>query len=246
MAQSTNQTEDKARSSIAFWVLLLSGGGLLLVSIAAIWFAKSEDRAETTRLVFASITPLLGTWVGAVIAYYFSSANLRAGSETALAAVSAAGGLTPETPVTQVMTPLSRIHPVQRVDDDTAARALKLTELYGTMKDAGRGRVPILNMSDVPLYVVHEQDIDEYSGSKPANEAVASKNLPDTATVGLLIEEFASQLRFAVVKETATLADARSALNAVDGAKDVFITADGTTSSAVKGWLTNSDLAKSV
>lgn len=236
--------DNHVRTLIAF--LVLGAGMVVLATVAwvALANADAEERGETTRLVFASIVPLVGTWVGAVLAYYFSAANLRTGSETTLRAVKAAGGLSPESPVTEVWTPV-RAMLTTPVADRAAAERLVLRVLYQDMQTFGKGRMPILTRpGGVALFVVHDSDIEKYAGSlQPprAASALGTETLRDLREV----DGFAEMLGFATVPDTASVAEARAALAAVPGAKDVFVTEDGTAKGAVLGWLTNSDLARS-
>src|SRR4051795_729502 len=160
---------DNTRRWIAIWMIILGVVLLIVVSIAAIWLADDKDRPEMARLVFASAVPLVGTWVGTVLAFYFARENLQAAAESQRAAtestVSLLGRLAPSTPVTAVMIPVSRISPKQSVADDAAARALPLGALYQSMRSSGHSRVPIFDTAGVPLYVVHEPDIDKYAQS---------------------------------------------------------------------------------
>src|SRR5215208_905627 len=72
--------------------------GIVVISIVAI-SAAGKTRAETSRLVFSSVLPLLGTWVGTVLAFYFARENFQAATESTLRLA----GIETATPVTQVM-----------------------------------------------------------------------------------------------------------------------------------------------
>lgn len=74
-------------------------------------------------MVFTAILPLLGTWVGAVLAFYFSQDNLQAASTTTLNAVRTGKGLPSDTFVTDVMTPAAQINPLSMVADDNAPKS---------------------------------------------------------------------------------------------------------------------------
>lgn len=238
--------ESIVRSALGFTVTGLGIIALGVMSAIALHFADPDGRPEAARLVFASIVPLLGTWVGSVLAYYFSSQNLRAGSETALAAVTAMGGLSPETPVQKVMISLDHIRPVQLVESDDKAKELVLGVLYRSMTDAHQSRLPILQrgLTISALYVIHEGDIEKYAGSLSPAVAPGALTQPLSDLLSSGAARFADLTSFAVVSELATIADARAALKAKADAKDVFVTTGGTRTGAVLGWLTNSQLAK--
>jgi hypothetical protein len=223
-------------------VILIGIGGIVAISWVALHEASDKD--ETSRLIFASVLPLLGTWVGAVLAFYFSRENLQAASETTLNAVRAGGAsVDSETLVAAAMTPVHRIRPKIEVADDAAAQAQPLASIYGLMKASGQSRVPILTNDTKALYVVHEPDIDKFA----QQVGVSATALPATSTLALLLAdaELASAISsFASVLPHATLGEARAALNRVAHAKDVFVTESGDNAGKVLGWLTNSDLSR--
>ena len=77
--------EVEDRGVIAQWVVIGSAVGLVLLSIVVIWAAKDKqgkELIETTRMVYTSLLPLLGTWVGTVLAYYFSKDNFEAATKS--------------------------------------------------------------------------------------------------------------------------------------------------------------------
>ena len=54
---------------LALAIVFVSGAGIAVLSYFAIHEASEADKSRTTTLVFTSVLPLLGTWVGAVLAY---------------------------------------------------------------------------------------------------------------------------------------------------------------------------------
>jgi hypothetical protein len=232
----------QSRGKLAVAILILSAVGITFISWTAIDNASATDKGETTRLVFSSVLPLLGTWVGTVLAFYFSRENLVTASETTIAAIRAGGGMTEEEQVTTAMTPFNRIAR-EEVADDAAAQALLLKNLYAKMQASGLSRVPIF-ANRRALYVIHEPDIDKYS----QGQGVASAALDDQKSLATLLadpELKSAVTAFAAVAATATVAEARAALGRTADAKDLFVTTDGKADGTVLGWLTNSDLARS-
>lgn len=233
----------QTRSNIAWTIVLVGFVGITAISGLAIGFATDQDRPEVTQTIFTAVLPLISTWVGAVLAFYFSKDNLQAATQTTLDAVASARGITAETPVMDAMIPINRIRPQRDVRNERAAKALKLSGLYESMQTSGMSRVPVF-VDGVALYVVHEPDIDQYA----QRIAVKSADLEESHTLGSLIEIPAGSkavTTFATVAESATVADARATLKKMAQAKDVFVTEDGTKGGKVLGWLTNSDLARS-
>ena len=64
---------------LAYWVVILAFLGIFLLGYVVL----SHDRtSDTTKYVFAAVLPLLGTWVGTVLAHYFQKENLAAANQS--------------------------------------------------------------------------------------------------------------------------------------------------------------------
>ena len=245
-----NSTREQSRFTLGKWIVGLGVGGVILVSVVAIKYADSDNKDEMACLVFASTLPLLGTWIGTVLAFYFARENLTAASQTTLNALQLAGTFNEDLPVSALMTPLEKIRPIRRVTSREAAGDLKLSEMYdgpNGMKRYAQSRVPIVTEDgSAPLYVVHEPDLDNYA----QQVATRLEDLPDDATLAQLIAQDEKLKKavetFVTVGPKATVADARQELQRVSECKDVFVTESGTATGTVLGWLTNSDSARAV
>ena len=74
-----------ARSKIAIWLVAFSAIGVMLLSAVVLIGAAIDAKyalGDAVQLVFAAVLPLLGTWVGTVLAYYFSKDNFEAASKS--------------------------------------------------------------------------------------------------------------------------------------------------------------------
>ena len=241
-------TLERTRRWIAIWMVIAGVALLAVVSGVAIGFADEADRPDMARLVFASAVPLLGTWVGAVLAFYFARENLQAATESQRAAtestISLVGRLAPTTPVTSIMIPIGRIDPKEIAADEAAARTLPLVALYRRMRETRRSRVPIFDANDVAMYVIHEPDIDKYAQAS----AVTAEDLPDDRTLENLLADAELQkavMAFAAVGPDADVGAARAKLQADPTIKDIFVTVGGGVEHKALGWITQSDLARS-
>jgi hypothetical protein len=233
-----SRSVDGTRQWIALFTVLFSVVGIVVVAIVALVSANSATRPDTARLIFTSMLPLFGTWVGTVLAFYFVRENLAAATESTLRL---SGAFSSSDLVTKAMIPLAGIEAAQLESGDDPD-AVKLYDLYAQMQRSGRKRIPILLETQVVRYVVHESTITAY--------AVSTKTEPTDAaafafTVGDLLKSpvGASITAIAFVAPTATLAAARASMAAIPGANDVFVTATGQATEPVVGWLTNTMLA---
>lgn len=235
---------NRTRTWIAFIIIAISIVGVCAISWVALVYVGPDQRPEMSRLVFASVLPLLGTWVGAVLAFYFSRDNLQAGSQTTLAAVQTAQAhLSSNTAAADAMIPYESIRPRQDTDDLPSALALPLSNLAAEMGAAGNARIPVFDRNRVALLVVHQPDIDRYAQDK----SMSATSLTSNDTVSELLKDAptaAAVQGFVAVRPSASVADARQALAKAPAAKDVFVTETGALGGRVLGWLTNSDLAR--
>jgi hypothetical protein len=227
------------RHRLAIVIVSLSVIGIALASGLAIGFADDAERPETTRLVFTSVLPLLGTWVGTVLAFYFARENLQAATESTLRLTRQ---LEPRTPVKEVMVPKAEITSYDLKPGDDSG-AVKLSELYGRMQSSQRHRIPILNDSGAVLYVVHESTIAAFADTVKKDPADPTQ-LTETIADLLQHDVFRKAVEaIGFVGPDAVLADARTAMRSVEGCNDVFVTTSGRRGDAIIGWLTNTDLA---
>ncbi|MBE0010966.1 MULTISPECIES: hypothetical protein [unclassified Arthrobacter] len=241
---ATTYDDVETRSKIALWVCLAGVTGIAAISIVLLTLSTNADRPKMARLVFASVLPLLGTWIGTIFALYFAKDNLQAANNATLKTLELSGTFTPQTKIKDVMTPLRRIDPLRHVTDKASADAFTLVSLYEAMQGSKNSRIPILTQNDVVVMVIHEPDIDKYAQIK----GTPAKDLKVTDTLGSLRNENAELKRavetFVAVAGAASVGEARDEMNKELGCKDVFVTDNGKVSGKVIGWLTNSDLAR--
>ena len=74
MADDAVRCDDSnQRFKIALW--LVGGAGLIILTVAIIAISVAKDQGAMAEKVLTMVVPMLATWVGTVIAYYFSSEN---------------------------------------------------------------------------------------------------------------------------------------------------------------------------
>jgi hypothetical protein len=186
------------------------------------------------------VLPMIGTWVGTVLAFYFGKQQLEAATRSVTAI---ARELTPEEKLGSIKA-IDKMIPRGLMFASTEEPAkLKLldeiTRLEGTRKGS---RLPVLTKDDRPLNVIHRSTIEQFivkaMGSGKSSDQVKDLTLQD------LLQDVdlgpAVQKSVAVVPETATLADAKRAMAAMSSwCQDVIVTRTGTAAEPVIGWITN-------
>jgi hypothetical protein len=171
---------------------------------------------------FSAVLPLLRTWVGRVLAFYFARENFQAATESTLRLA----GLETATPVTRVMI---RESDFVAYDLGTGDRVedVRLADMRQKMQALGppSRRLPIRNASGAVLYVVHDSTLTAFAESHNQTSATLDKTLGDllnAANFKELVEAIG------LVAEKATVADARAVMASVKNCNDVFVAPSGT------------------
>jgi hypothetical protein len=231
-------SDTSTRKWLAIGIVGLSVLGIAGVSAVAILTADDAERPETSRLVFSSVLPLLGTWVGTVLAFYFARENLAAATESTLALQ---GRAEMATPVTKVMIPESD-WVVYDLGPTDSPEALELSALHARMRAISppSRRLPIRTASGAVLCVLHDSTLAAFAESEGQSGPTTDKTLGD-----LLAKPEFKELVEAIgfVPEKATVLDARKVMASIKNCNDVFVTSTGKRDDRAIGWLTNTLLA---
>jgi hypothetical protein len=77
---TNNQPNDLRQFWLALLLLLFCLGGIILLAIMVMKYAVSDKPSilETAKSIFSAVLPLLGAWIGAIIAYYFGTKQAEA------------------------------------------------------------------------------------------------------------------------------------------------------------------------
>jgi hypothetical protein len=220
-------------------LVVVGASFLSIVLIAGAAIALADNRGSTARLVFTSVLPVIGTWVGTVLAFYFARENLEAATSSTLALT----GREIETPVTKVMIPEADFIALD-LGADQKLEDVKLTTVRAKMKeiDPPSRRVPIRDTARAVLCVIHDSTLTAYADSQ---EGLSIDNLGETKLGDLLADKTFEPLIKAngFVARSATVADARSVMSSIENCNDIFVTDTGKPSERAIGWLTNTLLA---
>lgn len=237
MGKVRDLSDAVTRNRLAFSIVTVSVVGITVIAVAVIALAGSK-RPEMSRLVFSSVLPLFGTWVGTVLAFYFARDNLQAATESTLK-LSAAGETA--TPVATVMIPETDWVAYEVADRD-AANDVALADLRAKMRELQppSRRLPIRTAAGVVLYVLHDSTLTAFAEEHEAEAGTLARTFGD-----LLSEPKYRELVTAIgfVSAQATVADARGVMAKIKNCNDIFVTPAGTQDEHAIGWLTNTLLA---
>jgi len=244
MAQADNsndpQKKEDHREKISLVVILASIIGVFLLAFIVIFVSWGKQWSkDTSQMVFTAVLPLFGAWVGTILAFYFGKENFEAATRS-VTAIARSVGLMEKLkaiPAKDKMIPKA-----QMLFGTLPADQINLLKVLDKLKQEKKGdRYPILNDKEHPVYIIHRSAIDGYLVSKarqdssPKLDALTLKSLlDDDADLKKLFET-----SFETVKEDATLAEAKSAMDRTPKCQDVFVTKNGTKQEPVLGWITN-------
>ena len=217
-----------ARTVLAFGITLLA---MLGITIIAVVIVASPDAAVNARAqnVMNAILPLFGTWVGTVLAYYFSRENFESASSNTQQLVR----LTLEdrlrtTAVASIMT-----KNIVSYDENT-----KVVDVITKLQNGKIKRILVLKPSGALEALLYLDQIAIYITTVPEADR------PNKSIGDLLKEKPDIKETPAYVAEGGSLADAKSSMEKIPDCKVVLVTKSGRADEPVLGMLTNTDIAK--
>jgi len=243
---NANQTaqDAKTRQRLAVWVAFGGMGAVAALGIVSIF--RNQVNAKD---ILTMVLPVIGTWVGTVLAFYFAKDNLLAATQSTKELL----GLTERLKKIPVDSAMLRFGDPKVLKKQLAAgedpRSLKLLDLAKLLRDAGRNRLPVLNADGAAVYIIHLSTLTNYisqrmaqpaSGAKPVAELTIQDMEKDTPKL------FSAIQGFDFVKKTASLAEAKavleSKLKSNPDVADIFVTENGGKDEPVIGWVTNVEI----
>jgi hypothetical protein len=187
--------------------------------------------------VFATVLPVLATWVGTILAFYFGSENFRQAAQSTRDAISVTAGRT----VIDVMKPYDRIARVEVAQDPDAAN-VTAKEVVGKMSQAAP-RVIIFNAKRNPIYVIRASRMPSDWITRDYKEGSVITNNPNMTIQTYLNspENQADAVKRAYIADNASPEAALAAM-VQKGVDDLFVTKDGQDTSPTLGWAASNDL----
>jgi len=226
-----------SRDLLAIIVVAASLFGVAVLGAVGVY--KGDD----AKSILTLLLPVIGTWVGTVLAFYFGREQLEAANRTVdrLARQLTAEEKLGSIKVTEKMIPRSDAF----VATEDPAQ-LKLLEAVTALEKQNKNRLPVLTPDGKPRLVVHRSTIDRFIASRASKGASVDDLKTLTMTDLLQDPDFGKDLKntFAVIPKTGTMADAKRAMEALQWCQDVFVTDSGTSAETVLGWVTNGIVEK--
>ena len=246
-----NQFRIALAKGVTTWALvaIFAIAALIIVvaGINAIWGSAPEKVTEffdISKYVLGVLLPVVGAWVGTVLAFYFGQVNFEAASKSAANLVrqlSPREKLQAE-PADKAMMKINEVTayniPSDKTEADITLREL-IDEGFEKDKARPRQRLPILDAEGRGKYVLHRSTIDAFVAPK--------KNPPDVDESTLSLKDLLEDSKikeyivnsFLPLAPNGTLADAKDLMDKNPQCLDILVTQDGTKNGIVAGWITN-------
>lgn len=247
-SSSLSDAEAIARSKIGRQVTYFALATTFLLGFTAIMVALLSKEPDKEKFIYVKdiltiILPLVGTWVGTVLAFYFSRENFVAAAKQTADLVRQ---LTPEQrlqsiAVTEVMLDMSAATTLKLTlptPEDAAKIKVKADVVEALLEKSKRNRLPIIDSSGKVIYIIHRNYIDQFllKQSEAGGTQVADATLQDLLDSEGLKTIFQA---FATVGKDARLIAVKQIMDGNPNCSDAFVTEDGTSASKAVGWITN-------
>ncbi len=259
--KSQTMSSENVRCYLSYFVTGFGLLGVLALAVLILRSAAEGEESDTAKLLLSSILPLLGTWVGTVLAYYFAKENF----ESAARATKELAGIDEKlrsVPATTAMIPIAEAE-TRQLKPDEKPEDLKLTDLITQMTQAKHHRLPVLDEKGAAVYIIHLSTLNDFVASQalgaaaaatpaaPAGDAAAAATPAAPGVAGLTIADLRNQRAelfrminaWTCVQRTATLADAKQMMDGLRDCSDVFVTESGQFDEPVIGWITNAKIS---
>lgn len=209
------------RDGIAKWILFI----VFVLMAFVTWFYISSDK-DPERL-FNLLLPVISTWIGTLLAFYFGRENFEAASKSYDQLINK---LTPEilddVLVKQIM--IDKFTMVSLDMTNQMITTFDLKKLYEFLEGINKSRLPILDKNNI-VYIIHRSTIsDELLKTSPATTLDAfysnNKKIKEVETIN----------------ENKKVEEARKLMNDKN-CKDLFIVND---KNDVVGWLTDTQILR--
>ena len=253
-------TQSSPRDWLARIIAVVSAAGVIFIAAVAIFliFFSEDDpnnprwRLEVVQYIFGALLPLIGTWMGTILAYYFSKENFQAANQSVQNLVSQITSTQKLESIKtrDVMIPIEQIRYYElRTDRDSAT--VLLEDLLKFMYENKITRLPILNERKEVRFMIHRSIFESFI----AQQAMAGAKINPPSPLGDLSlhdletgapTDIQKVLNYAwgFVSLDSNLRDAQLIIERVDVCQDVFVTQTGKNTEPVLGWITNATIAE--
>jgi hypothetical protein len=243
--KAPSSAETKSRQILTFLVICISILGVVVLGLVVLCFGRD---LSTAQFVFGAILPLFASWVGTIMAFYFSKDNFQAANQAVsdmaktVTSIERLKGI----PVAGKMRPIEKITYTQvKPADDQTTKLVALLSSFGDCE-----RMLILGEDNSVRYLIYQALARKYltnlwvntppETTPPDPRASTLKDLAGSpVNANNLIQK-----SFVFVSADATLGDAKLKMDALKNCNDAFVTKSGSPDESLLGWVTDNTIAE--
>jgi hypothetical protein len=258
--------KNSGRDILALVIVIFSITFLIAIVVVGIIVIKGLPEADKNgafQSLYGTLLPLIGTWMGAVIAFYFGKENFEAASKSVQTMVEKF--ITSEDKLKSIkVSDLNVMIAIDNITDNKTIRTKADNEIkveadllgfFETNKNIER--LPIMDDKSVIRYILHKSLITDFAlnikldkikipmpATIPPAATAANKTL-DLITLFDLINNSNEGYKLSVTKSVefvtkdSSLLEVQTKINNSKYCQDVFVTADGSATKPIIGWITN-------
>jgi hypothetical protein len=222
--ENTEQPEPLYRDLIA--KILLIGSFILLITILIYWMICGNDPER----LFSLLAPLISTWIGTLLAFYFGKANFEAATKSYNQVIDR---LTPDI-LDDILVKQVMIDKFTMVSIDTNNPLITTFNLQGLrdfLESINKSRLPVLEAGKVKC-IIHKSTL--------SNEMLKVAPAVPAATLDEFITANHTVVEFDTINEDKKVEDARKIMNEKNY-KDLFVV---DANNALTGWLTDTQIIR--
>ena len=245
------RNDARNRERIGLGVLIASIGAVLVIS--GIVVSKGNDK-ETSQNVMSATLPLYGTWVGTILAFYFSRNAFEAASTASsrnseiynqITRSLVSGASPPDNTLAKIS--LKSLANGLIFSENDLAKPLK--NVVADMVSKGRYKVIVVDAEKKYVDLISRKLASAFL--EPAGNNTVQPANANSPSAPPSIKDFLNWQKNQGAKaqpiviylpETATLADADAKLKETLGCRDVIVTSDGNPTSPVVVYVTDFDI----
>ena len=213
------------------YLTIISGFITIVLFIVYSFFYPQVLEAKE---VLHAILPMIATWVGAIIAFYFGRENFEAAQQQIKKMLDP--NALDDIPVKNIMIHTSTMV-LQKYDLNK-----KLEEYVKFLVEVNKSRLPIIDENNRIKFIIHKSEMDH---------ALNTVNTESNSSNYFTIEEFLRNddrsgkfgfnqpKGFVTVLPETSLESAIKTMAKLEGCKDIFITSTGNDKGTLLGWITD-------
>jgi hypothetical protein len=242
-------------NTFAMIIALLSAAVLLALVIMS-WVNIREDKttADNIKGLFNVLLPVIGTWMGTLLAFYFSKDNFEAASKQAkdlASQMNNASAKLQELKVGDIMIKPSDSS-LLVVNGLADFKTRPLTELIKRMDDSHSDRLPVLDKDTMKfIFLIYRTTIERFivaltndknvtiPGKAVTLDIIPKLTMDDMYNSNFKLFQDIMAIKGCFIPMTATLDKVQQAMLDNTICQDVFITQTGSRDEKVEGWITN-------